>query len=153
MRADFQVWSIITIRTSIHHRNLTPTASKNQLQITKCARPFPVPNAADPAQHAMKFSIVTALLATASLSSAWTLTWRNSNGQATVADGTKNRGCSGISHAAGQTFEWDRGWWWKDSCCVSLYRDASCGSRNGYSCDDWKKAASENIKSYKVTNC
>lgn len=117
--------------------------------------PSPTPPPANKPQN-MKPTILPFLLAVVVLTdsaSAWTYTWRNSLSQATVASGTGNTGCKGISHAGGKEFSWDRGHWWWDSCCISLYRDGSCGSRNGYSCDDWTKVSSEGISSYKVTDC
>ncbi|PVF92696.1 hypothetical protein CPB86DRAFT_790919 [Serendipita vermifera] len=103
----------------------------------------------------MKLSIATigtSLLLVQS-ASAWTFLWRGSDNLAHIYDGgDNNRGCTRISHAKGKTFEWDRGFF--SDCCISLYAGTTCsGDPQGYSCSDWKKAASLNLNSYKVTHC
>ncbi|KAG8841684.1 hypothetical protein FRC20_004887 [Serendipita sp. 405] len=104
----------------------------------------------------MKLTIGTVcatLILAVSTANAWTFTYRNSAGTPSVAsNGDNNKQCTSITHAAGQTFEWDRGFW--SDCCVSLYTNRACnGDPAGYSCSDWKKAASVTLLSYKVTNC
>ena len=98
----------------------------------------------------MKFALTaTALLASAlpQLATAWTF----SDGYGHVWSGSNNKGCTTSSTKVGQKFKWDVGVF--QDCCVHLYETASCTSEVGYSCDDWSKASSKVLKSFKITNC
>ncbi|KAI9665573.1 MAG: hypothetical protein M1831_001716 [Alyxoria varia] len=94
--------------------------------------------------------LLTALVANSA--TAWTFTWRQSNNTPHVANGGGNKGCSGISHAKGKTFEWDRALF--SDCCIKVYTNSKCsGDPAGYSCGDWTKKASVDLGSYKVESC
>jgi len=96
----------------------------------------------------MQLKTVIILALAAPLTSAWTFTYGNPR---RVDDGRNNKGCTGISHARGVTFSWDRGWF--ESCCVRLYSDRSCRTQVGFSCKDWGRQSSQPLASYKVTDC
>jgi hypothetical protein len=78
--------------------------------------------------------------------SAWTFSYSGG-----VRDGKGDRGCTGINHPKGAEFDWSNAWY--SSCCLHLYDSSSCSNQVGYSCDDWKKKASQPIKGYKITDC
>ena len=93
--------------------------------------------------------VAAALLALAlpSLTCAWTFV----DGYGHTFSGSNNRDCTGSDTKAEETFDWDVGFF--EDCCIHLYEDAACDSEVGFSCDDWKKAASKNLNSFRVTNC
>ncbi len=102
----------------------------------------------------MKITALTGLAAMLLVHSTygWTFTWRDVSGTPGVADGDDNHDCTPIKHSRGQEFEWDRGF--LEDCCIRLYRSADCtGTQAGFSCNDWTKSASGNLRSFKVTNC
>ncbi|KAK1753304.1 hypothetical protein QBC47DRAFT_388174 [Echria macrotheca] len=86
------------------------------------------------------------ILSLTTAASAWTFTFSGG-----VRDGKGNKGCTGITHSKGQTFEWDRAF--LSDCCIHLYDDNHCGNEVGFSCSDWKKTSSRDLYSFKVTNC
>lgn len=105
----------------------------------------------------MKLSIALTLAAAllAQSASAWTFTGRNGAATPFIESGTLNKGCTGINHAKGRKFSWDRpniGLGAK--CCIKLYSNRNCGgSPAGYSCKDWSKTSSVALRSYKVESC
>jgi hypothetical protein len=92
----------------------------------------------------MKFLTILSLATAAQ--AGWTFTYSGG-----VKDGSGNKGCTKITHKAGREFNWDRSTF--SSCCIRLYSDSSCKNQVGYSCPDWKKVASRDLNSFKVTSC
>jgi hypothetical protein len=98
----------------------------------------------------MKSVVGTVLLALSPAVSAWSFTYGPDGAQG-VGSGSANQGCKGIYHPSGATFEWDRGFF--EDCCIHLYGDGNCQAQVGLSCPDWEKTASQDLWSYKVTDC
>jgi len=86
------------------------------------------------------------IISLATAASAWTFSYTGG-----VRDGGGNRDCQAINHPAGDTFDWSNAWY--SDCCIRLYDSSSCSNQIGFSCDDWKKKASQAIKGWRVTNC
>lgn len=98
--------------------------------------------------HLTRFFVITSYIALLSHpASAWTLVWRNASGDATVEHSQRSQSCQKINHAQGMQFDWDPE---GDTYCLSLYRDADCKDRAGFSCPPWKKNASQHISSFDV---
>ncbi|EAW12894.1 uncharacterized protein ACLA_013290 [Aspergillus clavatus NRRL 1] len=93
-------------------------------------------------------SLALSALAWTPLSTAWTLTWRNSTKGATVVHETGSQNCTQIWHQKGQQFSWDPEGEW----CLHFYKDVACTTVGGWSCDGriWRKDASRDLPAYDV---
>ncbi|KAL4875381.1 hypothetical protein BJY04DRAFT_224047 [Aspergillus karnatakaensis] len=90
------------------------------------------------------------LLHIVSSASAWTLTWKNSDGKSYVETGSASVGCRKIEHAKGQGFRWNPG---SDERSIWFFENDKCtGYRAGYSpALVWNKdAASRDLNSFRV---
>lgn len=68
-----------------------------------------------------------------------------------VDSGDGDQGCKAITNKAGTDFQWHRSFW--SNCCIHMYKDNHCGQQVGISCPDWSKTSSQNLYSYRVTDC
>ncbi|RHZ63596.1 uncharacterized protein CDV56_106911 [Aspergillus thermomutatus] len=93
-------------------------------------------------------SLAIGALALTPLTSAWTLTWRNSTAGATIIEENKPENCTRIWHQEGEAFSWDPEGKW----CMHFYKDAACSEIAGLACDGkvWRKDASRNLSAFDV---
>ncbi|KAJ5312777.1 hypothetical protein N7508_003607 [Penicillium antarcticum] len=73
------------------------------------------------------------------LASAWTFRYTNKTDDTLILRGSDDKNCTVISLAEGKLFTYDPE---GSDLCVSIYYDAECNSRAGYSCTSWRKNAS-----------
>ncbi|GFF25763.1 hypothetical protein IFM46972_01534 [Aspergillus udagawae] len=94
------------------------------------------------------FPLTIGVLALTPLTSAWTLTWRNSTAGATIVEDNKAENCTQIWHQQGEAFAWDPEGKW----CMHFYKDTTCSEIAGLSCDGkvWRKDASRNLSAFDV---
>ncbi|GFG01636.1 hypothetical protein IFM61392_01891 [Aspergillus lentulus] len=94
------------------------------------------------------FPLAIGALALTPLTSAWTLTWRNSTAGATIINENKAENCTRIWHQKGQPFAWDPEGKW----CMHFYKDAECTQIAGYACDGrvWRQDASRDLPAFDV---
>ena len=99
----------------------------------------------------MKISLIVLPIVMAvmpSVHAGWSFIYGNPKN---VDSGKGNQGCKAITNRAGTEFKWDRSFF--SDCCIHLYKDNHCGQQVGISCPDWSKTASQNLFSYRVTDC
>lgn len=94
------------------------------------------------------FPVAIGALALTPLTSAWTLTWRNSTAGATIINENKAENCTRIWHQKGLPFAWDPEGKW----CMHFYKDAACTQIAGYACDGkvWRQDASRDLPAFDV---
>jgi hypothetical protein len=106
-------------------------------------------------QVIIALGLSVALLATpAPAADGWTFIWRDKNGQSYIENGSLDRACTRIQHAAGQRFDWDRPPTGPDSSsCIKLYANETCpGPPQAFSCWNWEKISGGELRAFSVTN-
>ncbi|KXG47218.1 uncharacterized protein PGRI_010880 [Penicillium griseofulvum] len=81
------------------------------------------------------------------LASAWTFQTTNTTGDTQISRGEEEQQCTEATIGKGKLFSWDPE---GSSLCVSIYNDAECESRAGYSCGKWGKSASKEFLSFDI---
>ncbi|KAJ5199731.1 hypothetical protein N7491_009471 [Penicillium cf. griseofulvum] len=81
------------------------------------------------------------------LANAWTFRTTNTTGDTEIARGDEEQQCTKATIGKGKLFTWDPE---GSSLCVSIYHDAECESRAGYSCGGWRKNASKEFLSFDI---